>query len=155
MSTRMQENRTDAEPARRKAMKWLIRGFLSLWGAGAAAVGIAFMKAPDPEERPSEGRVSCGSLSTLAVGEARFIRHGTDPLLVVRASETEAQAYSAICTHMRCVLNWDMQSAAFLCPCHSGAFDRNGNVITGPPNRPLPRYNAEVRSDEIIVRLHG
>ncbi len=137
---------------RRTAMRWLIRGFLSLWGLGAAALGISFLKAPETERRPSEGLVRCGPFSSLAVGEARFVRHGSEPLFVVRASDTEVVALSATCTHLRCVLQWSNPTGTFLCPCHAGAFDRGGNVLSGPPKRPLARYPAEVRADEIIVR---
>ncbi|HEU4403284.1 MAG TPA: Rieske (2Fe-2S) protein [Candidatus Polarisedimenticolia bacterium] len=142
---------TERSPERRAALRWLIRGFLSLWGLGAAALGIAFFKAPEAERRPSEGLVRCGPFSSLAVGEARFVRHGAEPMFVVRASQTEVEALSAVCTHLRCVLKWDQAGGTFLCPCHAGAFDRNGNVLSGPPNRPLRRYPVEVRADEIIV----
>lgn len=153
----MESNQVTREgsSARRSLLKWLIRGFLSLWGLGAAAVGVSFLKAPDAEERPSEGRVNCGPFSTLEVGQARFVRHGSAPLIVVRASETEVRAFSAICTHLRCVLRWEADSSIFHCPCHAGEFDRNGNVLAGPPKQPLPRYVAEIRSDEIVVRLYG
>jgi cytochrome b6-f complex iron-sulfur subunit len=155
MTTPGDGTQQDPPTARRTILRWLIRGFLSLWGAGAAAVGISFLKAPDPEKRPSEGRVRCGPFSTLEVGAARFVRHGTDPLLVVRASSTEVQAFSAICTHLRCVLAWEAEGKRFACPCHAGAFDQSGNVLAGPPTTPLQRYPAEVRTDEIVVRLHG
>lgn len=142
------------EPPRRRAfLEWLIGGFLSLWGVGAAAVGISFLKAPGAESRPSEGRVDCGPLNSLAVGSARFIRHGTDPLIVVRESESQVQALSAICTHLRCVLKWSEESQTILCPCHAGAFDRRGNVLSGPPTRSLRRYETEVRGGEIVVYL--
>jgi cytochrome b6-f complex iron-sulfur subunit len=140
---------------RRRFLEWLIGGFLSLWGLGAALVGVSFLKAPGAERRPSEGRVKCGSLSSLPVGAARFIRHGAGPLLVVRASEDQVQAFSAICTHLRCVLEWDEETRTILCPCHAGAFDRRGNVLSGPPTRPLRQYAAEVRADEIVVHLLG
>jgi cytochrome b6-f complex iron-sulfur subunit len=136
---------------RRSALRWLIGGFLSLWGLAAAGVGISFLKAPEAEKRPAEGVVKCGAFSSLPVGEVRFIRHGKEPLLVVRASETQVLALSAICTHLRCVLKWDGTTKTILCPCHAGAFDRSGNVLSGPPNRPLSQYPAEVRADEIIV----
>jgi len=140
---------------RRRFLEWLIRGFLSLWGLGAAAVAVSFLKAPGAEERPSEGRVKCGSLSSLPVGSARFIRHGTGPLLIVRATTDQVQAFSAICTHLRCVLQWEEETRRILCPCHGGAFDRRGNVLSGPPTRSLPQYPAEVRADEIVVHLLG
>jgi len=136
---------------RRSALRWLIGSFLSLWGLAAAGVGISFLKAPEAEKRPAEGAVKCGAFSSLPVGEVRFIRHGTEPLLVVRASETQVLALSAICTHLRCVLKWDSTTKTILCPCHAGSFDRSGNVFSGPPNRPLSQYPAEVRADEIIV----
>lgn len=138
---------------RRSILRWMMGGFLSLWGLGAAGVGISFFKAPGGEERPSEGRVRCGTLSSLPVGSARFIRHGTEPILVVRSSEETIQAFSAVCTHLRCILQWDDRTKNILCPCHAGAFDRNGNVLSGPPTRPLHEYPAEVRADEIIVRV--
>ena len=138
---------------RRSVLRWLVRGFLSLWGLAAAGVGISFLKAPDAGERPSESTVKCGAFSTLAVGSARFIRHGTDPLFVVRASETEVVALSAICTHLRCVLQWDDEARIIRCPCHAGSFDKSGNVLSGPPPRPLRTHPAEVRADEIVVRV--
>jgi len=140
---------------RRSILEWMVRGFLSLWALGAAAVGISFLKAPHAEKRPSEGRVRCGTLSSLPVGSARFVRHGAGPLIVVRATESQIQAFSAICTHLRCVLEWDDSSQQIRCPCHAGAFDRRGNVLSGPPTRPLHEYDVEVRADEIVVHLMG
>jgi cytochrome b6-f complex iron-sulfur subunit len=137
---------------RRTALAWLIKGFLSLWALGAAAVGITFLKAPEEEKRPSEGLVRCGSFSALAVGEARFVRHGLDPIFVVRVSDTQVIALPAVCTHLRCVLKWDAPGGKLLCPCHNGAFDRNGNVLSGPPTRPLSPYRAEIQGDEVVVR---
>jgi cytochrome b6-f complex iron-sulfur subunit len=142
-------------PGRRTVLEWLIGGFLSLWGLAAALVGVSFLKAPSAEERHSEGRVKCGPFSSLPVGGGRLIRHGAGPLIVVRASETQVQAFSAICTHLRCVLQWDEKSQTVLCPCHAGAFDRRGNVLSGPPSIPLRQYPADVRADEIVVHLLG
>jgi cytochrome b6-f complex iron-sulfur subunit len=137
---------------RRAAILWLTRGFLSLWAVGAAALGIGFLRAPSREKRPGEGQVEAGTLSTLPVGGARFVRHGAQPLFVVRASETEVVALSAICTHLHCVLKWDDAGGRLLCPCHSGSFDRTGNVLAGPATRPLPRYRVEIRDDAILIR---
>ena len=139
----------DAE--RRGLMVWLVRGFLALWAPAAAGVTASFLKAPSAGERPGEGLVRAGTLSSLAVGDARFVRHGTEPVFVVRTSEAQILAVSANCTHMRCVLQWSRDRGVFQCPCHDGAFDRNGNVLSGPPKKPLRQYPAEIRADEIIV----
>jgi cytochrome b6-f complex iron-sulfur subunit len=137
---------------RRAAILWLTRGFLSLWAVGAAALGIGFLKAPSRERRPGEGHVDAGTLSSLPIGGSRFIRHGARPLFVVRVSETEVVALSAICTHLHCVLRWDDGGGRLLCPCHNGSFDRTGNVLAGPATRPLPQYRVEIRDDAIRVR---
>ena len=138
---------------RRGVLVWLIRGFLSLWAMVAAVVVGLFVKAPRHDERGGRGLVRCGTLSTLPVGEARFVQHGASPIFVVRAAENEVLAVSAVCTHVRCILKWNRAGRSFVCPCHAGAFDQQGNVLSGPPPRPLPQYRVEVRSDEIVVHV--
>lgn len=136
---------------RRGALIWLIRGFLSLWAFGAGVLGLSFLRAPSSEKRPGERQLRCGSFSTLAVGEARLVRAGVGPVFVVRVSDTQVAAVSAVCTHLRCMLKWDRDKGTIQCPCHDGSFDRTGNVLSGPPKKPLPQYAAEIRADEIIV----
>jgi cytochrome b6-f complex iron-sulfur subunit len=131
---------------------WLTRAFLALWAPAAAGVTASFLKAPSSEERPGERQLHAGPLSSIAVGDARFVRHGSEPVYVVRVSDAEVVAFSAICTHMRCVLKWSRERGGFLCPCHDGVFDRNGNVVSGPPKKPLRQFPTEVRADEIVVR---
>ena len=140
---------TDLE--RRGVLIWLSRGFLALWAPAAAGVATSFLKAPSSEHRPGEKAIRAGAFSSLPVGDARFVHHGNDPVFVVRVSESQVMAVSAICTHMRCVLRWDKDSSTFQCPCHDGSFDRKGNVLSGPPKKPLPQFPAEVRADEIVV----
>ena len=138
---------------RRGILTWLVRGFLSLWGVGAAGVAASFLKPPEDKNRPGEGLVRCGSLSSLPVGDARFVPHGESPIFVVRPSDKELIALPAVCTHMRCILKWNRAGKSFLCPCHAGSFDQSGNVISGPPPRPLLQLRAEVHSDEIVVHV--
>ena len=137
---------------RRGALVWLGRGFLALWVPALGAMAASFLKAPSQETRPGERQLNCGRLSSLGIGEARMVRHSDEPLFVVRLADAQVVAVSAICTHMRCVLKWRRDNSTFQCPCHDGAFDKTGNVLSGPPKRPLRQYAAEIRADEIIVR---
>jgi cytochrome b6-f complex iron-sulfur subunit len=138
-------------PERRKALVWLSRAFLALWVPAGGAMVASFLKAPSTETRPGERLVNAGKLSTLPIGEARLVRHSDQPLFVVRLGEAQVLAVSAICTHMRCVLQWKRESSTIACPCHDGAFDKTGNVLSGPPKKPLQQFRAEIRADEIIV----
>lgn len=60
----------------------------------------------------------------------------------------EFAAYSAICTHMQCIVGYDGAEGTLECPCHGSVFDpANGaEVLNGPARRPLP---------EIPVRVEG
>jgi arsenite oxidase small subunit len=59
----------------------------------------------------------------------------------------EFVAYSAICTHLGCIVGYKSEEDMIFCPCHAGYFDpTNGKVISGPPKKPLPEV--KLRIDE-------
>ncbi len=47
---------------------------------------------------------------------------------------------SSRCTHLACTVNWHEEADAFICPCHDAKFSKEGQVLGGPPPRPLDRY---------------
>jgi menaquinol-cytochrome c reductase iron-sulfur subunit len=59
--------------------------------------------------------------------------------------------YDPHCTHLRCPYYWNAQTKQFDCPCHGGIFDINGNVIGGPPPRPLDHWEFTIEGGEIIT----
>ena len=65
----------------------------------------------------------------------------------------EVRAFSAICTHLGCIVKWRPEMDHFFCPCHNGMFDREGRVVGGPPPRPLERYAVEVREGQVFVKM--
>lgn len=136
---------------RRRVLHWLIRSFLSLWGAAGLGLLLAFLKSP--KTGPGRQIVPAGSLSSLGVGEASLLRHGSRPVYILRVSETEVLAFSALCTHRQCVLNWSRERKAFLCPCHAGVFNAAGQVVSGLPQRRLEQYRTSVRRDQIFIHL--
>jgi nitrite reductase/ring-hydroxylating ferredoxin subunit len=142
-----------ASPPRRDFLAWLSTAFLGLWGIGAATVVSSFLGSPEREKRIAENTVRVGLLDDLAVGEARLVRHGTSPFWIYRKDAEHVIALAAICTHMRCVLDFDRRERQMVCPCHDGRFDLDGNVISGPPPRPLASYPVAIRSGEMFVQL--
>ena len=61
-------------------------------------------------------------------------------------------AYNGRCTHLGCSYNYDKDRKVFLCPCHRGVFDaKTGQVLAGPPPRPLDRLDVEVRDAAVFV----
>jgi len=55
------------------------------------------------------------------------------------------------CTHLGCAYRWDDKREAFLCPCHSGVYDKEGKVLSGPPPRPLDRYQAKIEDGRLLI----
>lgn len=60
-------------------------------------------------------------------------------------------AMSNICTHLGCRVRWIAEKEIFLSPCHNGVFDREGKVISGPPPRPLDRYEVKIENNQLLI----
>ena len=61
-------------------------------------------------------------------------------------------AMSNICTHLGCRVRWIDDTQEFFCPCHNGVFDKQGLVVSGPPPRPLDRYEVKIEADQIFIK---
>lgn len=129
------------------------RGFLSLWGFAVVYVMGSFMKTPEERRTLGERLVDAGTLDSLPIGGARMVQHGREPIFVVRRDETTLIGLSGVCTHLHCVLAWSDAQQHLNCPCHKGAFDLNGNVVTGPASRSLRHYEVETRLGKIYIRV--
>lgn len=62
------------------------------------------------------------------------------------------RALSAVCTHLGCRVAWHDADHRFQCPCHGGRFSPEGQVIGGPPPRPLDELPTRVDGDRIFVQ---
>jgi Rieske Fe-S protein len=72
------------------------------------------------------------------------------PAWVVHAAANTFVAFSAICTHAGCTVQFDPSAVQFICPCHGGMFDgRTGQVLQGPPPSPLPSIPVHVVKGQI------
>lgn len=60
---------------------------------------------------------------------------------VWRKNEDEVKVFSNVCTHLSCRVTWNAEKEEYICPCHAGLFDIEGNVTGGPPPRPLKLYS--------------
>jgi Rieske Fe-S protein len=74
-------------------------------------------------------------------------------VLLMRDAREKLMAIGTVCTHLGCAVYYRPQRGLFECPCHQGFFDREGNPISGPPQRPLDRYPTEVREGKVFVQF--
>lgn len=89
--------------------------------------------------------------SQVAVGEAHFFSYQGRPAVLLQPTAGEFLALSAVCTHLGCIVKWVADSEEFLCPCHGGRFSPAGQVLGGPPPKPLAVYGVSIEGDEILI----
>jgi|Deesub1362B_J571_1020462.scaffolds.fasta_scaffold01509_5 Rieske Fe-S protein len=95
-------------------------------------------------------RMLATTLDELKEGMAvRKIFNGRGVLIVRTASGITAVDIK--CTHLKCNVRWDPERKIFVCPCHNGLFDQYGNVIAGPPPRPLRRVGVRVMGNAVYL----
>lgn len=74
-------------------------------------------------------------------------------VFLVKTGEQDVRALSSTCTHLGCRVGWDATALALKCPCHGGEFDRDGNVVAGPPPAPLVTLPTRVEGGRVLVQL--
>lgn len=92
--------------------------------------------------------------SEIPVGGSRIFNYPgpDDPCILIHPAEGEFAAYSQKCTHLSCAVYYKPERARFECPCHEGYFSaRDGRVLQGPPQRPLPRIRLQRQGDRLIA----
>jgi cytochrome b6-f complex iron-sulfur subunit len=70
----------------------------------------------------------------------KIVQFGSDPVIVVKAGEGDFRAFSAVCTHLACIVGYRSAQRTIWCNCHNGQFNLEGQVIGGPPPKPLAQY---------------
>ena len=153
MSTDHQSHAVTSQPTapgRRSVLTLL----LGTWGAGVVGAVVypvlRFLVPPDIPESPTL-TVSAGKASDLAPNSGRVVPFGSEPALVVRLAGGELRAFTAVCTHLSCTVQYRSDLREIWCACHNGHYDLNGRNVSGPPPRPLRAYDVNVKGDEITV----
>lgn len=141
------------------------RGFLdALLAVGfvSTAVAIAYpvtrFLIPPASGEPATASASAGKAAALKPNSARIFKFGSRPGIVVRTAEGDVRAFSAVCTHLDCTVQYKSDTALLWCACHNGMYDLGGNVVSGPPPRALEKFVVNLRGeagDEEIVVSRG
>ncbi|HUF28449.1 MAG TPA: FAD-dependent oxidoreductase [Gemmatimonadaceae bacterium] len=92
--------------------------------------------------RPGE----VGSADEIRAGTGALLREGTKILAAYRDDEGALHLRSAVCTHLKCIVDWNSAEKSWDCPCHGSRFDPYGRVLNGPAIAPLEEVDAEVEA---------
>ena len=73
-------------------------------------------------------------------------------VVVIRSTDTVFTALSQACTHQGCTVAYSSGSQMLLCPCHGGAYNLAGGVVSGPPPAPLKSYTVTKAGNILSVK---
>lgn len=106
---------------------------------------------PPASGEPATQSVVAARASQVKANSGLLFKFGSRPGLLIRNQEGELQAFNAVCTHLDCTVQYKTDTSQIWCACHNGLYDLSGNVISGPPPRPLERLVVQQRGDDIVV----
>ena len=148
------------------------RGFLGLvtWaigvliGAGLGIPAIAYIIGPALKEESSDEWIPIGTTSKVELGTPTLFKANIERTTGWIVNQEELTAYvltedgrnfiamSNICSHLGCRVRWIADQDGFFCPCHNAVFNKEGQVVSGPPPRPLDRFEVKVEGDQLFLK---
>ncbi|CAG1016415.1 menaquinol-cytochrome c reductase iron-sulfur subunit [Anaerolineales bacterium] len=156
------EKQEPADVSRRDFMKMVIGASGAVIAAGFGVPGVAYIIDPAIQEK-TENWILLGSIENVKIGQPTLLRATVErksgwvsdfaEYLVYVYSEDgqNFKALSNVCTHLGCRVRWSEDNQAFLCPCHDAKFDKAGDVVSGPPPRPLDEVTLKIEDDKIYM----
>ena len=135
---------------RRTAISWLLGGGVAASLASFFYPVVRFINPPQVSEA-SVNEVDAGKVQDLKPNSGKIVRFGNKPALLVRINDTEWKAFSAVCTHLNCTVQYRESRRDIWCACHNGTYNLNGQVVSGPPPRPLEELVVQIRGDEVVI----
>lgn len=133
---------------RRTFLASCLGGIAALFAAGVVYPLFRYLSPVGEQQKNNKVMVAA---SEVKEGEAKFIQYAGAAAVLVRKRGGELVAFSAVCTHLGCIVQWQKERQEFLCPCHGGRFTAEGAVISGPPPKPLQKLPVAVANNTIVI----
>jgi Rieske Fe-S protein len=149
----MDEERTNSNNngnQRRDFLSILLGGGFFAWIISLFYPVFKYLEPPEIEE-VSVSSVKIGLVDDMAKDSGKIIKFGKKPVIVIRKQTGEYIAFSAVCTHLDCIIQYRKDYGQIYCACHNGRYDLNGRNVSGPPPSPLKKYGVSIKKDEVIV----
>ncbi len=135
----------------------------SLIGAGLGLPAIGYIVSPALNVKETEDWIPLGSLDNYEVGIPKLFNFTRSQVngwektvlsngaFVIRKDESQVLVLSNICTHLSCRVSWHPDVEHYISPCHNGHFDIVGNVLSGPPPRPLDEFQTKIEDGKLFI----
>jgi len=145
---------------------FLSLAIMAIGGVISFAIGIpavAYILGPALRKANEQNWIPLGAVSKVELGVPTLFKAKIEQKAGWITNEQELTFYvltdngrdfvamSNVCTHLGCRVRWVEDQEQFFCPCHNAAFDKQGDVASGPPPRPLDKFEVKVENDQIFV----
>lgn len=144
-----------------------VKAVMTILGAFMTGIlgipSIGYLISPAARKPERDAWISLGALDNYPIGiptPFSFTRStingwektvNTYGVFVVRQDEKLVRVFSNICTHLSCRVSWHADIGHYVSPCHDGHFDILGNVIKGPPPRPLDEFATKIEANNLYI----
>jgi Rieske Fe-S protein len=145
-----EKNHQSTALPRRKFVNLLLGGGL-LTTLGSIFAPIVNFIIPPKVQESTQNSVVAAKIGELPLNSGKIFRFGTKPGILVHTQADEYVAFTAICTHLQCTVQYRPDFKHIWCACHNGHYDLTGKNIAGPPPRPLEAYKVDIRDEDIVV----
>ncbi len=136
---------------RRKSIQLLL-GFSIISTVGGIVLPIIAYLLPRDTSSGTGGPTEVGKVEDFAQGTGTVVSVDDKPVIIVNTKAGGLKAFSAICTHLGCIVSSDQKKNVIHCPCHDGLFNPvTGAVVSGPPPRALPAYELAVKDGQVLI----
>jgi cytochrome b6-f complex iron-sulfur subunit len=148
-------NRSDEVSAgRRWLLKLLLGSSLAAWLVAVLYPILEFVL-PPPVAQAVADAIVAAQTNELAPNTGKiFHSFRNRPGLLIRLPDGTYRAFTAVCTHLHCTVQFRPKQEDIWCPCHNGTYDLHGRNVSGPPPKPLEEYDVHVQGEKIVVTHH-
>ena len=150
MPDNLLNNNEIRNPARRRFLDYLLGTGVFATLAAIVYPILKFMVPPTIVEA-TQNSVVVGKNAEFPANTGKIFKFGSKPGIIIRTEAGDLKAFSASCTHLSCIVQYDPASKQIICACHNGKYDLSGKNVAGPPPRPLDAFTVNVKGDEVTV----
>ena len=143
----MEKTSSGGDVGRRSFVNWLLG---TSTGALMASIFYPIARFVSPPHIPESTtqQVDAGLTNDPELIEKGFkiLRFGNEPVILLRAAETDYRAFAATCTHLDCIVEYHQKEKRIWCNCHNGEYNLQGQQVAGPPPKPLEAFQVDLES---------
>ncbi len=136
---------------RRSFLNWFLGTSIGAFVVAILYPVSRFLIPPRVEESSALSVIVDVKAAQIKPNSGQIFKFGSKPGILVRTPAGELRAFSAVCTHLACTVQYREDLEHIWCACHNGHYDLRGRNIAGPPPRPLDRYTVNLRGEKVVV----